>query len=56
MILLSLKAGSDWPLPVDLVSILWIVSRERLATVSLVELLQCLDRLVGRRDELLTLT
>ena len=49
------QTGSDWPLPVDLVSILWVVSREWLATVSLVELLQCLDRLVGRRDELLTL-
>ena len=55
MILLSLKAVSYWHLPVDLVSILWVVSRKWLATVSLIELLQCLDRLVGRRDELLTL-
>ena len=45
--LLPLKAGSEGLLSVVLVSLLRGVSRLRLATVCLVELLQCLDRLVG---------
>lgn len=46
MIFLPLKVKSDRPLPVGLGSLLWVVSRVRLASVCLVELLQRLNRLV----------
>ena len=55
MIFLPLKVIGDRPPLGGLCSLLWVLSRVRLATIRLIELLQRLDRLVRRRDELLPL-